>query len=154
MLTLLLECWKTHFNHEEEIRCCLSYLIVGKGVRGHVHGGAVWSARGPLSHGRDNKVQTRAKNRNILKQAKYLWVIFLTAACQAQEAHIKNKRLNFFIQVSHRQHVKRGCRRCSRGGSSSSECACLPGGRCVSYFSFSSFFVPGRCFLFSFLFFA
>ena len=97
MLTLLLEGWKTHFNHEEEIRCCLSYLIVGKGVRGHVHGGAVWSARGPLSHGRDNKVQTRAKNRNILKQAKYLWVIFLTAACQAQEAHIKNKRLNFFI---------------------------------------------------------
>ena len=37
------------------------------------------------------------KNGNILKQAKYLWVIFLTAACQAQEAHIKNKRLNFFI---------------------------------------------------------
>ena len=70
MLTLLLECWKTHFNHEEEIRCCLSYLIVGKGVRGHVHGGAVWSARGPLSHGRDNKVQTRAKKWKYFKASK------------------------------------------------------------------------------------
>ena len=45
-------------------------------------------------------VITRCKQgqkMEILKQAKYLWVIFLTTACQVQGAHIKNKRLNYFF---------------------------------------------------------
>ena len=47
-------------------------------------------------------VITRCKQgqkMEILKQAKYLWAIFLTTACQVQGAHIKNKRLNYFFQA-------------------------------------------------------
>ena len=54
------------------MRCCLYYLA-GKGVRGDVHGGAVWSARGPLSHGRDNEVQASSIIKFQIKQSSFLF---------------------------------------------------------------------------------